>query len=197
MGVVRRFQELANTFDVIIEWVPGHSNIRGNEASDASARAGLSQLPQPDTVPRVYLRQAISKLTAPDSLPTPPPTPSKSFQMKRSEIPNPKLPNRPIIVATPIMIPTSTAIHDPTHVTQPRENSATQSSWATVIRNGQKKARVTKANISKSTKAKKANHVEHLNEPIASSNSPRRQALEGKSTPPDNADKRTFLRFLQ
>ncbi|POS86558.1 hypothetical protein EPUL_002249, partial [Erysiphe pulchra] len=109
---------------------------------------------------QVYLRQAISKFAAHDSLPTPPPPPipSKSFQMKQSGIPNPKLPNKPIVVATPITIPKSTAIHDPIHVTQPRENTKTQSSWATVTRNGQKKARVTKANITKSTQAKKANH---------------------------------------
>lgn len=65
MGVARRFQELANTFDVTIKWVPGHSKIRGNEAADASARAGLSQLPQPDTVPRVittaYLRRLMNQ----------------------------------------------------------------------------------------------------------------------------------------
>ncbi|KHJ33952.1 putative eka-like protein [Erysiphe necator] len=148
---------------------------------------------------QVYLRQAISKFAAHDSLPTPtpPPIPSKSFQKKQSEIPNPKLPNKPIVVATPIMIPTSTAFHDPTHVTQLRENSTTQSTWATVTRNGQKKTRVTKANNTKSTQAKKANHVERLNEPRALSNLPRRQALEGKSTPPGNVDKRIFLRLPQ
>lgn len=45
--------------------MPGHSNIRGNETADASARAGLSQLPQPDTVPRVittaYLRRLMNQ----------------------------------------------------------------------------------------------------------------------------------------
>lgn len=59
-----------------------------------------------------------------------------------------------------------------------------------MTRNGQKKARVTKANNAKLTQAKKANHVELLNEPRALSNLPRRQALEGKLTPPSNADKR-------
>ncbi|KHJ36343.1 putative eka-like protein [Erysiphe necator] len=87
------------------------------------------------------LRQAISKFAAHESLPTPPPIPSKSLQKKQSEIPNPKLPNKPI--------------------------------------------------------AKKANHVERLNEPRASSNSLRRQALEGNSTPPGNVDKRIFLRLPQ
>ncbi|POS83040.1 hypothetical protein EPUL_004701 [Erysiphe pulchra] len=139
--------------------------------------------------PGFYLRQAISKFAAHDSLPTPTPTPpaipSKSFQMKKTEITNPKLPNKPIVVATPIIIPTLTAIHDPTHVTQPRENSITQSSWATVTRNGQKKARVKKANITK------------LTQPRASSNSSRRQVLEDKSTPPDNADKKIILRLPQ
>ncbi|KHJ33344.1 putative eka-like protein [Erysiphe necator] len=146
---------------------------------------------------QVYLRQVISKVAPHDSLPTPTPIPSKSFHKKQSEIPSPKLPNKPILVASSVMIPTSTAIHYPTHVTQPRENSTTQSSWATVTRNSQKKARVTKDNNTKPIQAKKANRVERLNEPRALSNSPRRQALEGKSTPPGNADKRIFLRLPQ
>ncbi|KHJ30844.1 putative eka-like protein [Erysiphe necator] len=136
---------------------------------------------------QVYLRQAISKFAAHNSLPTP--IPPKSFHKKQSVVPNPKLPNKPIEMATPIMIPTSTAIHDPTHVTQPREISTTQSSWAMVRRNGQKKAHVKKDNNTKQTQGKKANHAERLNEPRASSNSPRTQALEGKSTPPGNAVK--------
>ncbi|KHJ30050.1 putative eka-like protein [Erysiphe necator] len=107
---------------------------------------------------QIQLRQAISKFAALDSLPTPtpPPIPSKSLQKKQSEIPNPKIPNKPKVVATPIMIPTSTSIHDPTHVTQPRENSTAQPSWATMTRNAQKKARVTKANNTKSTQVKKS-----------------------------------------
>ncbi|POS86229.1 hypothetical protein EPUL_003090, partial [Erysiphe pulchra] len=99
---------------------------------------------------------------------------------------------KPVAMATPITIPKLMAIHGPSQVTQPRENPIAQSSWATVTRNGQKKARVTKYNTVKSTRVKKANHV-----PKAPNNLPRRQAPEGNSTPPSDSDKRILLRLPQ
>lgn len=48
----RRFYNLAKQGDVTVRWVPGHSQIRGNEEADAAARAALVQIPNRQTNPK-------------------------------------------------------------------------------------------------------------------------------------------------
>ncbi|RKF84273.1 putative eka-like protein, partial [Golovinomyces cichoracearum] len=90
-----------------------------------------------------YLKQAISKYTAFDSTPSPPPIPSHSRPGKAGSKVAHRLPIKPAVPATPVAIPLSNPALVLKDKNKTEESSQTQQvSWATVARNGQKKFRL-------------------------------------------------------
>lgn len=65
LTTVINFRELAHMAHVSVKWIPGHSEIRGNDEADAEARAGLRQLPQrnvsPESISHAFLRRLVNQ----------------------------------------------------------------------------------------------------------------------------------------
>ncbi|KAI1001072.1 hypothetical protein K3495_g7127 [Podosphaera aphanis] len=99
-----------------------------------------------------YFRQAISLFAASDAALNPPPIPTHSRPAKGGKAGKGNLPDKPAVVtksqagSASTSIPTRARQQMPTSgINLPRKPTASESSWATVVRNGHKKARAAAA----------------------------------------------------
>ena len=143
-----------------------------------------------------YFHQVVSKFAACDASPPPPPIPTHSRPKKGGFTFNSKLPNKPVVVATPKVIPTPSTRHEPVQKTATSAHIMTaEPSWTTVARNGPKKSRVIKEYNNNPTQEESEKRPAHQHKSQRQQKIVHQQTPDNKSSKSGCTDKRVFLRL--